>query len=717
VPDPGNARRPAAVRWARTLGRQSLRTTVLVGLLGLILLTAAGAAVIYRAITVATGTGERIARTIEIRAAGTELADAVTDAEDAERGYLLTGNERFLDPYTDAVTSVPRSASRIIGLLDDRAQIERVQGLAALFTRWRDGVAQPEIAARRAAPSGYAAAGTAAAAEALRLRSAVAAYAAVPSGENLRLVRAQAGALRRELAAMLRMTPPSLVTPDWAASTRLLDTLANAPRSAPPSSLLAPAAQLDAIVRRHAMAAAAAESTVMTMIARRSAETFGDSVRRQYAAFAAASNARLAADIARGRAATQVAKAVAVAIPLVVVLLLLAGLYYARSTTREIGVIIDASRGLAEGDLTRRVPVQRSDEIGQLGGAFNDMAQQIATRDHQAALLRHMSELLEASGSVPEALTVVSRYTDELFPGTFGGVYLLRASRDVMEMGTSWGEDRLHPLPPVFPAGDCWALRHGHLHTAGGGRGGVMCAHTASPPPAATLCLPLTAQGDTVGVLVMAAAQAPANGDPASAGRDFGAAAAALVRSIGDRAGLAVANLKLRDTLRSQSIRDPLTNVYNRRYLEETLEREIRRAERTQHPLGLIMFDIDGFKQFNDNFGHGAGDAYLRELGALLRERFRREDVVCRYGGDEFVVVLPEASLEATQLRAAALGDAVERLVVTYHTEPLGTATLSLGIAGFPQHGRTGEVLLRAADAALYRAKQMGRARSEVATP
>jgi diguanylate cyclase (GGDEF)-like protein len=145
------------------------------------------------------------------------------------------------------------------------------------------------------------------------------------------------------------------------------------------------------------------------------------------------------------------------------------------------------------------------------------------------------------------------------------------------------------------------------------------------------------------------------------------------------------------------------------------LEREIRRAERAHHSVGLIMFDIDGFKRLNDTFGHEAGDAYLRELGTLLRERFRRDDVVCRYGGDEFVVVLPEATLESTLDRARLLGEAVEKLSITHRGQPLGTNTLSLGVAAFPAHGTSGEALLRGADAALYRAKQNGRARAELA--
>ena len=697
------------------LSRHSLRTIVLFGLVAMIVLTAVGAAVIYRAIAVTGQASEQITRTTEIRAAGERLVELIGDAQSGERGFLLTGNERFLDPYTDALTAVPQTETQLYALLDDRGQIERVRAVEALFTRWRDQVAQPEIAARRAAPSGYAAASRTAAGEAARLRETVRAYAASGGGENLRAARDQAAALRDRLTAILRMTPPSLITADSSRAPTLLDDIAAARSGAPPAPLLQAATAVDAIARRHALDAETAESKVMTFITQRNPATAIEAVRRQSSAFATAEETHLASQLAAARSATRLAEGVALAIPFGLVVLLLVGFYHATSATGAIDGMIDASRGIAGGDLTRRVPVVRGDEIGQLAAAFNDMADQIAIRDRRSALMRQMSEMLEASASVEEALGVTSRYIQEMFPGTFGGVYLIRASRDLAEMATSWGADRPHPLPTAFGPDDCWALRRGQVHAVDTQRGGVVCRHTATPPPAATLCLPLTAQGETLGVLVLALPAAAADGHAAPAASLVSDAMVALARAAGDRAGLAIANLKLTETLRAQSVRDPLTGVYNRRYLEETLEREIRRAERTHHTVGLIIFDIDGFKRFNDTFGHEAGDAYLRELGSLLRDRFRREDVVCRYGGDEFVIVLPEASLEVTMQRAQLLGEAVENLVVAYHGQPMGKATLSLGVAAFPKHGTTGETVLRGADAALYRAKQNGRARAELA--
>jgi diguanylate cyclase (GGDEF)-like protein len=174
---------------------------------------------------------------------------------------------------------------------------------------------------------------------------------------------------------------------------------------------------------------------------------------------------------------------------------------------------------------------------------------------------------------------------------------------------------------------------------------------------------------------------------------------------------LALANLRLRETLRMQSIRDPLTGLFNRRYMEESLARELRRAARNQRKLGAIMLDLDHFKRFNDTFGHEAGDALLRELGGFLRTRTRREDIACRYGGEEFVVILPEASIEATRQRAERLREEFKHLNVQHRGRSLGAVTLSLGVAVFPEHASTVEDIMRSADRALYRAKAEGRDR------
>jgi diguanylate cyclase (GGDEF)-like protein len=161
--------------------------------------------------------------------------------------------------------------------------------------------------------------------------------------------------------------------------------------------------------------------------------------------------------------------------------------------------------------------------------------------------------------------------------------------------------------------------------------------------------------------------------------------------------------------LQQQAIRDSLTGLFNRRYMDETLEREMQRAERHQHPIGIIMLDIDHFKRFNDIYGHHAGDLLLQAVGRFLRTHTRGEDIACRYGGEEFILVLPEASLEETRRRAEHIRTAMKHIFVEYSGQMLGGNTISLGAAVFPDHGTTADSLIDEADRALYRAKDAGR--------
>jgi diguanylate cyclase (GGDEF)-like protein len=188
-----------------------------------------------------------------------------------------------------------------------------------------------------------------------------------------------------------------------------------------------------------------------------------------------------------------------------------------------------------------------------------------------------------------------------------------------------------------------------------------------------------------------------------------------LAYTVVEQAGMALSNLKLREALREQSIRDPLTGLYNRRYMEEALKQQLSRLTRQLHPLGIIMIDIDHFKDFNDTYGHAAGDALLRELGQFLQRHIRGEDIACRYGGEEFTLIMPDALLEVAQQRAEQLRQKASQLRVQDAGQSHATITLSVGVAIYPQHGRTIETVLRAADDALYRAKQEGRDRVIVA--
>jgi diguanylate cyclase (GGDEF)-like protein len=211
----------------------------------------------------------------------------------------------------------------------------------------------------------------------------------------------------------------------------------------------------------------------------------------------------------------------------------------------------------------------------------------------------------------------------------------------------------------------------------------------------------LTVQGETLGIFYL-------DGAPTSRG-DPHAGQHQLPVTVGEAIKLALANLKLRKTLHEQATRDPLTGLFNRRYLEDTLPRELHRTGRRNTSLCLAMLDLDYFKRFNDTFGHDAGDLVLRESSRVLQKNLRKSDIACRYGGEEFVLVLPDSSLADTSQRLEKIRLIFERLEIRHDGQLLPAMTLSAGITAAPEHGSTAEELLRAADAALYSAKQAGR--------
>ena len=224
------------------------------------------------------------------------------------------------------------------------------------------------------------------------------------------------------------------------------------------------------------------------------------------------------------------------------------------------------------------------------------------------------------------------------------------------------------------------------------------------------------AQGEAMGILhIECRADAAARGSEVWA--EFKKSRQELVGAVAEHVALALANLQLRDTLRRQSVRDALTGLFNRRYMEESLEREILRASRAHSTIGILLLDIDHFKRYNDTFGHDAGDALLREVGSLLKKQVRGEDIPCRYGGEEFLLIMSGAPLDIARQRAERLREAVKQLRINFNGQPLGTVTISIGVAMYPEQGSDAESVLRSADKALYKAKESGRDRVVLAAP
>ena len=335
-------------------------------------------------------------------------------------------------------------------------------------------------------------------------------------------------------------------------------------------------------------------------------------------------------------------------------------------------------------------------------------------RHRENLVLGKLGDMMQMCRTAEESRGVVAQYADELFPGTSGNLYLRNFGNDLFETAASWGEAGLAG-DPVIGKDDCWALRRSQLHVVEDAGSKLVCEHLLVPPRGPCLCAPITGQGEVLGMLHLQLGPEEKH-LPVPVRKQRLESQQAWAMAVAEQIALALANLKLRETLSAQAVRDSLTGLYNRRYLEQALEREVRRAARNNRTVGVIMLDLDHFKDFNDQHGHEAGDMLLRTLGDYLVTKVRAEDIACRYGGEEFVVILPEASPAMSRSRAEELWKGVQGLHVNFHGELLRGVTVSAGVASFPANGATMAQLLRAADAALYDAKRQGRDRVEIAS-
>jgi diguanylate cyclase (GGDEF)-like protein/PAS domain S-box-containing protein len=320
----------------------------------------------------------------------------------------------------------------------------------------------------------------------------------------------------------------------------------------------------------------------------------------------------------------------------------------------------------------------------------------------ESKLLTEMGDLLQACRTADEAYPIIIRFVQRLIPAGSGAIYLIYNTKDPAEKVAAWGSDQPGPNEHELILNECWALRRGRTYVVQDPESESICNHIKAPIKAGYMCVPLIAQGEAAGILHL---RLSTNG---AGGLSISESQQALAAKIGEFIAITLTNLKLRDNLRSQAIRDPLTGLFNRRYMEETLDREIRRAVRHSTSVGLIMFDIDKMKPINDRFGHDAGDLLLKTLGKELLGLFRGEDVACRYGGDEFTIVLPEATLSDVWRRAEQMRETIKKLDLKYTGKSVGQITLSIGVAAFPDHGQTAERVLLACDAASYASKSEG---------
>jgi len=322
----------------------------------------------------------------------------------------------------------------------------------------------------------------------------------------------------------------------------------------------------------------------------------------------------------------------------------------------------------------------------------------------ELALLAELDEWLQSCKSLDELYRIVTDFMGKLLPDTSGELYIYSNSRDVLDAACHWNcSGALDHIQPD----SCWALRRGRPYEFGSGTINLTCSHVDEQASLADaqdyLCVPIIAHGDTVGLLTIKFAASPHT--PSRERRNSSDFATLCAEHI----SLAIANVKLRDELKDQSIRDVLTGLFNRRYFLDAMRMQLNRAQRDGSEVGLISFDADNFKTFNDNHGHDAGDMVLRAIGDAVRTQFHEDEVACRYGGEEFAILVPNTSVEDVLSAAETLRTNIQSLKIRYGGNLLPTVTISAGVAVFPADGRCPQDLLKAADKALYAAKENGR--------
>lgn len=326
----------------------------------------------------------------------------------------------------------------------------------------------------------------------------------------------------------------------------------------------------------------------------------------------------------------------------------------------------------------------------------------------EQATLRKLTGYLKSALTPREAYAAIEAFGPQIWPASTGAVYLPHATGNDLERVAAWGDATLNKESLALQ--DCWAIRRSRLHCVHEGSTELLCGHVAQASRALpSLCVPLIAQSHVLGLLhLQRLGNIPAvsgnGGMPADSGPD-----PALV--VAEDLSHALSNMRMRESLLEQSVRDSLTGLFNRRFVEEFLLRELVRAERKMRQLSVIALDIDHFKHINDTYGHGAGDSVLQQIAIVLQAHVRGSDVACRIGGEEFLLLLSESTLPIATRRAEGIRNAIHEMSFSYEEKNLGRITASFGAAAYPDHGRTPEALIRAADEALYNAKRAGRNR------
>ena len=344
-----------------------------------------------------------------------------------------------------------------------------------------------------------------------------------------------------------------------------------------------------------------------------------------------------------------------------------------------------------------------------------ELSERISELEQRNQLNRSMGEMadmMQSCRSISETFPVIKQYLKILFPEDTCTLFLHDESRQLLDQVIPSVSDSRSSKTMINDS--CWALRQGKSYLFYEMDEDMACEH-AEETPHGYLCIPLIAHGVTIGLLHFAF--------DAAVDSELENAATLLDRKtslctrLADHLSLAFANLRLQEELKLKSIQDSLTGLANRRHMEEILQRQFHRLMRYETQCSLIMLDVDHFKTFNDTYGHEIGDLVLQELGRYLKKHTRGEDLACRFGGEEFMIIMVNTTTQRALDKAEKIrAEIAETLAIPHHSGML-YVTVSCGVATAPIHGQNLKELLKSVDNALYQAKHNGRNRVEVAAP
>lgn len=320
----------------------------------------------------------------------------------------------------------------------------------------------------------------------------------------------------------------------------------------------------------------------------------------------------------------------------------------------------------------------------------------VIERTAALSTLQELGSMLAMCHNLEEAGNVIGAQLPILIPDSCGALALMNNSRDLMVVDHEWGG--VWSKGEFYPPDTCWSLRKNEVHVSGNGQ--LACQHLTADA-ADSICIPLMAQGETLGIIHLRG----------NAQKSLPEKSLAMAHSIGKEVAVAISNLKLRQSLEQQALHDPLTGLYNRRHLMDQFSNISAKANQKDQPFCLLIVDVDHFKKYNDQYGHDAGDYVLTQLAKQFRKSLGTSDIACRMGGEEFAIILANSDVDQADEFANRLRSDIENLNLIFQGRPLGEITISIGLSSYPDEGTTLQGLIKSADELLYVAKNSGRNR------